>query len=68
MKRVGLECFSFVFFLFVFFCCFFFNDTATTEIYTLSLHDVFRSAGGRVFAASFDGGEESPGSTEHDGG
>src|ERR1039457_7666985 len=21
------------------FCCFFFNDTATTEIYTLSLHD-----------------------------
>src|SRR3712207_7076401 len=22
---------------------FFFNDTATTEIYTLSLHDVFRS-------------------------
>src|SRR6266496_344261 len=23
--------------------CFFFNDTATTEIYTLSLHDVFRS-------------------------
>src|SRR6202165_6118192 len=23
---------------------FFFNDTATTEIYTLSLHDVFRSA------------------------
>src|SRR4030042_6996971 len=25
-----------------FFCCFFFfNDTATTEIYTLSLHDAF---------------------------
>src|ERR1039457_3363877 len=22
-------------------CCFFFNDTATTEIYTLSLHDAF---------------------------
>ena len=22
-----------------FVCCFFFNDTATTEIYTLSLHD-----------------------------
>src|SRR5437764_3007506 len=22
-----------------FYCCFFFNDTATTEIYTLSLHD-----------------------------
>src|SRR5690349_23430375 len=28
-----LSCFSFVFFVF------FFNDTATTEIYTLSLHD-----------------------------
>src|SRR3712207_7489883 len=35
------------------FCLFFFNDTATTEIYTLSLHDalpiylgVFRSRGG----------------------
>ena len=27
-------------FFFCFFCfCFFFNDTATTEIYTLSLHD-----------------------------
>src|SRR5271155_1645047 len=29
------------------FCCFFFNDTATTEIYTLSLHDalpIFREA------------------------
>ena len=25
--------------LFFFFSCFFFNDTATTEIYTLSLHD-----------------------------
>src|SRR6266567_9197125 len=28
--------FSFIFFIFFFF---FFNDTATTEIYTLSLHD-----------------------------
>ena len=28
----------FCFFVFLFFC-FFFNDTATTEIYTLSLHD-----------------------------
>src|SRR6478752_10254488 len=28
------------FFIFsIFFCVFFFNDTATTEIYTLSLHD-----------------------------
>ena len=27
------------FILFFFYCFFFFNDTATTEIYTLSLHD-----------------------------
>src|SRR5688572_33440875 len=31
--------FLFFFFLFFFFFFFFFNDTATTEIYTLSLHD-----------------------------
>src|SRR6201995_6209514 len=34
-------------------CNFFFNDTATTEIYTLSLHDalpIFRQAGrGRIY-------------------
>ena len=43
------------------FCCFvfFFNDTATTEIYTLSLHALFRSAkslgapDGRVWKAFF---------------
>ena len=29
----------FLFFFFVFVFIFFFNDTATTEIYTLSLHD-----------------------------
>ena len=29
----------FFFFLYIFFIFFFFNDTATTEIYTLSLHD-----------------------------
>src|SRR6266850_8496454 len=29
----------FVFVFLVFLFCFFFNDTATTEIYTLSLHD-----------------------------
>ena len=28
-----------MFFFFLFLCVFFFNDTATTEIYTLSLHD-----------------------------
>ena len=32
--------FCFFYFFFLYFCCvFFFNDTATTEIYTLSLHD-----------------------------
>src|SRR2546430_5158542 len=35
----------------VFYCFFFFNDTATTEIYTLSLHDALpicaRAAGAR---------------------
>ena len=31
--------FFFFLFFFVFFLFFFFNDTATTEIYTLSLHD-----------------------------
>src|SRR4026209_3063732 len=36
------------------FCCFFFNDTATTEIYTLSLHDALpichrRGAEAQVF-------------------
>src|SRR6266704_5695124 len=31
--------FFFCYFLFFFFFFFFFNDTATTEIYTLSLHD-----------------------------
>src|SRR5436305_12706920 len=30
---------SFIFFVFSFFFFFFFNDTATTHIYTLSLHD-----------------------------
>src|SRR5688572_32780980 len=31
--------FCFLFFFFIFFFFFVFNDTATTEIYTLSLHD-----------------------------
>src|SRR2546429_4823758 len=34
------------FFLFVFF---FFNDTATTEIYTLSLHDALPISGGFIY-------------------
>src|SRR5476649_1188003 len=32
-------CLLLIFIVFVFFFFFFFNDTATTEIYTLSLHD-----------------------------
>src|SRR5712672_2337656 len=35
--------FFLIIFFFFFFFFFFFNDTATTEIYTLSLHDAFRS-------------------------
>src|SRR5258708_14599885 len=31
-------------------CCFFFNDTATTEIYTLSLHDALP-----IYACPFTG-------------
>ena len=31
--------FYFIFIFFIFYFFFFFNDTATTEIYTLSLHD-----------------------------
>src|SRR5207245_6162705 len=34
-----LYCFAIYFFLFVFCSFFFFNDPATSEIYTLSLHD-----------------------------
>src|SRR3712207_7769479 len=33
-------------------CCFFFNDTATTEIYTLSLHDALPIFRARVFSAA----------------
>ena len=33
----------FIFFFFIYLFVFFFNDTATTEIYTLSLHDALRS-------------------------
>src|SRR3712207_7195746 len=40
-------------------CCFFFNDTATTEIYTLSLHDalpISEPAEGAQDGAVFVGG------------
>ena len=40
--------FFFFFFFFSFFFFFFFNDTATTEIYTLSLHDALPISGGMM--------------------
>src|SRR5438034_11462477 len=43
MLIVRLYTFLFLFSSFFFF--FFFNDTATTEIYTLSLHDALRISG-----------------------
>src|SRR5260370_2387982 len=39
---------------------FFFNDTATTEIYTLSLHDALPISGGGGAAASRDAGVDRP--------
>src|SRR6266545_232924 len=45
-----------IFFFFIFKVCFFFNDTATTEIYTLSLHDALpiRSFRGSTLALMAD--------------
>src|SRR5476649_3097722 len=37
------------------FCCFFFNDTATTEIYTLSLHDALPICNGETGILCPDG-------------
>src|SRR5215203_7499767 len=50
--------------------CFFFNDTATTEIYTLSLHDalpISRRGGGHGHrcGAGHDGGRGDERSEEH---
>src|SRR6266853_2270854 len=39
----------------IFFIFFFFNDTATTEIYTLSLHDALPIPGARYLAQSHNG-------------
>src|SRR3712207_7998454 len=36
-------------------CCFFFNDTATTEIYTLSLHDALPICAQAVIEFNLDG-------------
>src|SRR2546430_15590895 len=43
-----MRLFSFLIVIFVFFFFFFFNDTATTEIYTLSLHDALPISGRHV--------------------
>src|SRR5256884_8663492 len=40
---------------------FFFNDTATTEIYTLSLHDALPISGGSAGRHRRDGGPVAPG-------
>src|SRR5215216_7289555 len=45
-----LLCFVIVFTV-CFFCFFFFNDTATTEIYTLSLHDALPISIAGLFAS-----------------
>src|SRR2546422_11363883 len=44
---------------------FFFNDTATTEIYTLSLHDALPILFNREVACDFAGGMLSRGSKKH---
>src|SRR5215208_8178668 len=55
-----------VFFFLLFFFFFFFNDTATTEIYTLSLHDALPIRGGygifydRVFGNLFSNSSANP--------
>src|SRR5256885_14822132 len=57
---------SFLFFIFLLFCFFFFffffffNDTATTEIYTLSLHDALPICYGLQVLAFDLGGEVKP--------
>ena len=55
-KRWAIECpfcLCFLFFLF-----FFFNDTATTEIYTLSLHDALPDLGGLSDTVEIDARSE----------
>src|SRR2546430_8579232 len=49
-----------MFLLFSCFFFFFFNDTATTEIYTLSLHDALP-----ISAATVRGGARSPAAVSH---
>src|SRR5471030_3537531 len=53
--------------VFLFFFFFFFNDTATTEIYTLSLHDALPISSGSKWTASNTPGQQvwRPRSEEH---
>src|SRR4051794_41740065 len=56
----------FLLFLFLFF--FFFNDTATTEIYTLSLHDalpIYETAGQGFDHRGWQSNDRQPRSEEH---
>src|SRR5712675_3763701 len=46
-------CFFFILFCVFCFFFFFFNDTATTEIYTLSLHDALPSSGVSISARTW---------------
>src|SRR5271169_957112 len=60
--------FLFVFFLFLSFFFFFFNDTATTEIYTLSLHDALPIWTARSPTASSDRSRTRPWMTRRSAG
>src|SRR2546427_11471206 len=51
-----MSMFSICFFLLDLFLFFFFNDTATTEIYTLSLHDALPICGRDLGGAESQGG------------
>src|SRR5690349_25101611 len=52
--------FLYFFFLFFSFFFFFFNDTATTEIYTLSLHDALPISGKRAILTRLLANENLP--------
>src|SRR2546429_10021800 len=54
-----ISCFLFLFYCSLFFFFFFFNDTATTEIYTLSLHDALPIWAGR-WRSLFSSGPSTP--------
>src|SRR5579864_9852422 len=60
--------FLFFFFFIIFYLFFFFNDTATTEIYTLSLHDALPISKRRCradYQPALSGDQPPPRSEEH---